>query len=136
MGSLIATPVLLILGLANLAALAVEVAAFVIALKAPPGAYTAAGKMTKGAWVGITVIAMIIGLGAAPLPGISSSGRFGGIASIAAVVAALVFMVDVRPAIKPYRGPSGGGPRGGGPRGGGPSGRGPRGGGPTAPGGW
>jgi hypothetical protein len=101
----------------SLAALAVEIAAFVIALKAPPAAYVAAGKLSKGAWVAITAIAMAVGLGAVPLPSAGAGGRFGGLLSIASLVAALVFMVDVRPALKQHRG-----------------GRGPSG--PSRPGGW
>lgn len=108
---------LILNGLLGLAALIVEVAAFVIALKAPAGAYVAAGKLTKPAWVAITAVAMVIGLGAAPVIG---SGRpFGGLLSIASVVASLVFIVDVRPALKPYQGRPG-----------------PRSSGPDRPGGW
>jgi hypothetical protein len=101
---------LIITGLLGLAALAVEVWAFVLALKTPPGAYIAAGKLSKGAWVAITAIALVIGLGALPLPSLNSGARFGGLLSIAAVVAALVFIVDVRPAVRHFRGPSGRGP--------------------------
>jgi hypothetical protein len=99
----ILTPWVIITGLLALAALAVEIIAFVIALKAPAAAYIAAGKLSKGAWVAITAIAMVIGLGAAPLP-LTGGRGFGGLLSVASVIAALVFMVDVRPAIKGYTG--------------------------------
>ncbi|MDR1187564.1 MAG: DUF2516 family protein [Bifidobacteriaceae bacterium] len=119
MSSFIVAPWLIITGLLGLAALAVEITAFVWALKTPPGAYLAAGKLSKGAWVAITGVAMVIGLGAMPLPSLNSGARFGGLLSIAAVVAALVFIIDVRPAVKHFRGPSGRGPSG-----------------PARPGGW
>ncbi|MDR1635298.1 MAG: DUF2516 family protein [Bifidobacteriaceae bacterium] len=91
----------------GLAALALEIAAFVIALKASPAAYIAAGKLSKGAWLAITTVALVVGLAAAPLPAAGSNGRFGGLLSIASVVAALVFLVDVRPALKRYGGSAG-----------------------------
>ncbi|MDR2567421.1 MAG: DUF2516 family protein [Bifidobacteriaceae bacterium] len=105
------TPVAILFGLLGLAAFVVEVVAFGFAVKAPAGAYIAAGKMSKGAWVAITAFAMAIGFVGVPLPYGGTYYRFGGPLSIAALVAALVFMISVRPALKPYGGPSGrGGP--------------------------
>jgi hypothetical protein len=111
--SFILTPLVIISGLLGLAALIVEIVAFVIAVKAPAGAYIAAGKLSKGAWVAITGIAMAIGLGVMPLPSLNSGARFGGLLSIASLVAALVFLVDVRPAIRQFRRPGGHGGYGG-----------------------
>ncbi|MDR2378684.1 MAG: DUF2516 family protein [Bifidobacteriaceae bacterium] len=119
MSSLVVAPLLLLLGLIGWAALIVEIVAFAIAAKAPAAAYVAAAKLSKGAWVAITAVAMVIGLGSAPLPLISAGGRFGGLLSIAGLVAALVFLVDVRPALKRHGGSAGNRPSG-----------------PSRPGGW
>ncbi|MDR0625972.1 MAG: DUF2516 family protein [Bifidobacteriaceae bacterium] len=99
MQSWLLTPWIIIVALLSLAAFAVEVFALVVALKAPAAAYTAAGKLSKGAWVAITAVATLIGFSAAPLPLLGGSRGFGGLLSIAALVAALVFIVDVRPAV-------------------------------------
>ena len=74
----------------------VAVFAFVDALIRPTNAYVAAGKLTKPAWVAITGVAAL----ALFLFGIRSFW------SIPAIVASLVYLVDVRPAV---RGMSGGG---------------------------
>ena len=42
-------------------ALGLEVFALVDALRQPPAAFLAAGKRTKGLWVGITVAASLVG---------------------------------------------------------------------------
>lgn len=97
-----------------LAAFIVQVWALVQALIAPATAYVAAGKRTKGFWVGVTGAAAAVGF--LSFPAGSQMLGFGGILSVAALVAALVFLVDVRPAVKPYSGrrpPQGGNQRGG-----------------------
>jgi hypothetical protein len=98
----------LVLTLLSLAAFALEVFALVDAARHRPDAYTAAGKLTKNKWLLILGIAAAIGfvfLLSSPL----------GFLSIIAVVAAAVYMVDVRPALQRVtgRGNSASGPYGG-----------------------
>ena len=98
----------LILSLLSLAAFAVEVFAFFDAMRHRADAYTAAGKLTKNKWVAILGVATLIGfvfLANNPL----------GFLSIIAVVAALVYVVDVRPALQRVsgRGSASSGPYGG-----------------------
>ncbi|HEX3705708.1 MAG TPA: DUF2516 family protein [Mycobacteriales bacterium] len=69
-----------------LASLVVRVAALVDALLRPEGAYVAAGKQTKAFWLVVLFIGMIF--------------------TLIGLIAAIVYLVDVRPAI---RGASGGG---------------------------
>lgn len=97
--------VLLVLGVA---ALAMEVFAFVEALRYPAAAYAAAGKLTKQWWLIITGVAMLIGF-------VAVQAVFG--IGLIPVVAAGVFLADVRPAVKRYtptrrKGASGQGPYG------------------------
>lgn len=73
-----------------LAVLAVQVYALVDAAIRPAGAYVAAGKLTKPAWVTILATALVI----AQLRGFL--GMFG----LAAIVATIVYYVDVRPALR------------------------------------
>lgn len=95
--------------LLGIAALGMEVFAFVEALRYPAAAYAAAEKLTKRWWVGITLVAMLVGfVGLRQVFGIG----------LLAVVAAGVFLADVRPEVrrytprKPQRGSSGHGPYG------------------------
>jgi hypothetical protein len=98
--------IFLVLGLA---AAAVEVWALVDACVRPAPAYRMAGKLSKPAWVGITAVAALVGLGGVPIGRVSSG--FGGLLSIAALVAALIYLADVRPAVRgPRRGSGGAGP--------------------------
>jgi hypothetical protein len=73
--------------------LALSVWAFIDALIRPANAYVAAGKLTKPAWLAITAIAGLILYFTGPL---SFFGLF-------TVVAAVVYLVDVRPAIRGLR---------------------------------
>ena len=73
--------------------LALSVWAFVDALIRPANGYVAAGKLTKAAWVAITAIAGLILYFMGPL---SFFGLF-------TVIAAIVYLVDVRPAIRGLR---------------------------------
>lgn len=88
---------LTVFGLLRLALFLVALFAFVDSLIRPPTAYVAAGKLTKPAWAAITGVAAL----ALFLFGVQSFW------SIPAIVAALVYLVDVRPAV---RGMSGGRP--------------------------
>ncbi|HXR42551.1 MAG TPA: DUF2516 family protein [Acidothermaceae bacterium] len=73
-----------------LAILAVQVYALVDAAVRPPAAYAAAGKLTKQAWVSILAVALVVGQ---LLSLFSALG-------LAAVVATIVYFVDVRPALR------------------------------------
>ena len=75
--------------------LAVKVFAFVDALTRPTQAYVAAGKLTKPAWLlilGLTVATALL------WPSVI------GILSIVGIVAAFVYLLDVRPALVATRG--------------------------------
>jgi Protein of unknown function (DUF2516) len=67
--------------------------AFVDAVIRPADGYVAAGKLTKPAWVAITAIAGVVLYFMGPL------SFFG----LPAVVAGVVYLVDVRPALKGLR---------------------------------
>ncbi len=88
-------PAALLLSLVGLGTLAVKVWALVDACTRPQPAFPAAGKLTKVAWLVILILAVVFSF-ASPisLPG------------LAGTVAAIVYLVDVRPAVRP------GGPRG------------------------
>jgi hypothetical protein len=73
-----------------LAILAVQVYALVDAAVRPPAAYAAAGKLTKQAWVSILAVALVVGQ---LLSLFSALG-------LAALVATIVYFVDVRPALR------------------------------------
>jgi hypothetical protein len=84
------------------AALVVEAWAFIDATRRPAPAFVAAGKQTKPLWLIILGVATVIGIGTA------ASGSFSviGILSVAAFVAAAVYLTDVRPKVKEFRGGS------------------------------
>jgi Protein of unknown function (DUF2516) len=84
-----------VLNLLLLVLLAFKVFAFVDALIRPAPAYVAAGKLTKVVW--------LIFLGLAALVDV----KWGGVTSILTIVgtiAAVVYMVDVRPAVRQLSG--------------------------------
>jgi hypothetical protein len=85
----------------RLACLVLVVAALLDAASRPSGAFDAADKLSKGLWLGLLIVGLFIWL--------------------VGIVAAIVYLTDVRPAVRAY----GGGPRGGGSRGGGSSSDGP-----------
>jgi hypothetical protein len=76
-----------------LAALVIQVWALVDALTHPAGAYLAAGKLTKPAWLAILGVALVVVL---------LSGWFGSL-GLAAIIATIVYFVDVRPALRRVR---------------------------------
>ena len=88
---------LLLLGVA---AFALEVYALIDALRHRPQAYTVAGKLSKTWWVAI--------LGVATAVGFVTISRVLGL-GIIGVVAAGVYLVDVRPALRSVSGGRGGG---------------------------
>ena len=77
---------LLVLGLG---ALGLKVWALVDACTRPQAAFVAAGKLTKIAWVAILAVAVLLG-------GADVMGLFG----LLGTVAAIVYLVDVRPAVR------------------------------------
>ncbi len=82
---------LLLLGL-GLALLALKLWALVDACTRPAPYFPAAGKLTKLAWVAILAAAVLLG-------GLSVLGLFG----LVGTVAAIVYLVDVRPAVRDQR---------------------------------
>ncbi len=84
-----------VLNVILLALLIFKVYAFVDAAIRPGQAYLAAGKLTKVAWLLFLGIAAVVDL------------FFGGVTSILTIlgtVAAIVYVVDVRPALRQYSG--------------------------------
>jgi hypothetical protein len=89
------------------------------ALSRPANAFLSAGKRTKGFWLAITGVGTAVAFVALPWP--LGIGQLGFLALLAAV-GAIVYLVDVRPAVAPYSGGRGRGGSGG--RGGTPPSRG------------
>ena len=83
--------------------------ALIDALSRPPGAFVSAGKRTKNFWLAITGAATAVAFVAIPPP-----LGFGAMSFLAlgAAVAGIVYLVDVRPAVRPYSGRGGRGGRG------------------------
>ena len=73
--------------------LALTLWAFVDALVRPATGYVAAGKLTKPAWAAITGLAALIIFWQGPMSFLG----------LPAVIAAVVYLVDVRPAVKGLR---------------------------------
>ena len=82
------------------AAFGVETWAFVDAIIRPAQAYLAAGKLTKTKWLLILGVAFVLGLYSAAYGGAT------GILSVAAFVAAAVYLSDVRPRVREFKGGS------------------------------
>jgi hypothetical protein len=83
------------------AAFVVEAWAFIDALRHQAAAFPAAGKQTKPLWLIILGVAVIIGLGGA----IGQLSVFNFL-SIAAFVAAAIYLADVRPKVQTFKGGS------------------------------
>ena len=81
-------PANVLLSLVGLAVLAIKCWALVDCLTRSGPAFPAAGKLTKGAWLAILVLALLLG-----------SGVFG-LFGIVGLVAAIVYLADVRPAVR------------------------------------
>jgi hypothetical protein len=75
------------------AALALILWAFVDALVRPAAGYVAAGKLTKPAWAAITGIAALVAYFFGPMSFLG----------LPAVIAGIVYLVDVRPALRGLR---------------------------------
>lgn len=98
------TPLVWLFQILAIAAFVVEVWAFVDALRHNDGAYRAAGKQTKNLWMIILGVAGVVGLGTAVFGGATSVI---GILPIAAFIAAAIYLTDVRPKLREFRGSSG-----------------------------
>ena len=87
----------------GLGALGVQGWALVDSLRHRPEAYVAASKLTKTKWVALLAVATAIGV-------ISVNNLMGMLFFDAlAVVAAVVYLTDARPALRPFRNRPGGG---------------------------
>jgi len=84
-----------VLNLLLILVLLVKVIAFVDAAIRPAAAYTAADKLTKGGWLIILGLAVVLDVF---LGGLMS------IFTIAGMVAAIVYLVDVKPAVRQLSG--------------------------------
>jgi hypothetical protein len=102
----------------SLVILALAVWALVDAARRPASAFVAAGKRTKQVWMIVLGIATAVSFFCVPGPlGLGLLPSFLGLLS---AVAAIVYLVDVRPAVAPHSGRRGGGRgTGGGPTSGG-----------------
>jgi hypothetical protein len=96
-------------------AFGLEVFALVDAIRTRPDAFVATGKQTKPLWLIILSISAALGFIALPLGGGLLSPL--GFLPVIAVVAAAVYLTDVRPAVRQIRGGGGGGGRNAGPYG-------------------
>jgi Protein of unknown function (DUF2516) len=92
-------PLYLVLSLVELV---LVVWALVDSLLHKPAAYVAAGKLTKTKWNAILGVALLFVL-------LSLTSSPAAITGLAAVIAASVYLADVRPAVREYRGRGGGG---------------------------
>jgi hypothetical protein len=87
-----------------------EAWALVDALRRPAAAFVAASKQSKKLWTIILVVATALGMAHAVLPsrGFSPIALLIGILPVAAFIAAAIYLADVRPAVRTYRGGRGG----------------------------
>ena len=84
------------------AALCVEVWAFVDAIRRPGPAFVAAGKQTKPIWLVILGVAAVIGLWSSTLGG----PNLVSLCPFVAFVAAEIYLTDVRPKVREFKGGS------------------------------
>ncbi len=82
----------LLLVVLGIGAFGLKLWALVDACTRPADAYVATGKLTKVAWVAILAVAVLLG-------GTDVLGLFG----LLGIVAAIVYLVDVRPAVRELR---------------------------------
>jgi Protein of unknown function (DUF2516) len=79
-------------------AFVIEAWAFIDALRHPAGSYTAASKQSKPIWLIILGVALIIGIG-----GVTQEiGLFNSFLALP-IVAASIYLVDVRPKVREIR---------------------------------
>lgn len=78
-------------GVISLGVLGLKIWALVDAIRRPAAGFVAAGRQTKPFWVGLTALSAVVSLfGFLPLLG------------ILAVIVTIVYLVDVRPAVREY----------------------------------
>ncbi len=82
-------PDALLLYVLGIGALVLKIWALADAVYRPGAAYAAAGKWSKPAWIAILAVALLL-----------TGGDFMGLLGLVAVVAAIVYLVDVRPAVR------------------------------------
>lgn len=75
--------------LISLVTLVIKVWALIDAAIRPSQAFVSEGKQTKGLWVAILAVAVL--------------ATYIGFLSIIGLIAALIYLLDVRPAVKTYR---------------------------------
>jgi Protein of unknown function (DUF2516) len=92
----------LLIGVIGVGTFVVKVFALIDAARQRGDAYVATGKRTKGFWAGILAAAVGLQL----LTGIDNPIGFFGI-NLLGLVAAIVYLVDVRPAIREITGQGG-----------------------------
>ena len=83
------------------AAFVAEAWAFIDALRRPTGAFPAVGKQTKPIWLIITGVAAVVGLAS-----LAYNVTLISILPIVAFVAAAIYLTDVRPKVKEFKGGS------------------------------
>ena len=93
LGNLVFGPIHGLLGLIGLVILAVKLFALVDAALRPQAAWRAAVPLSKAAWLGILGLSVLLG----------GLGLFG----VAALVATILYLVDVRPKLQEARGRGG-----------------------------
>ena len=81
----------------GLLALGIQLWALVDAVTRPGPAFPAAGKLTKPIWIGILAVGLLLG-----------GGNVMGLFGLLGIVAAIVYLVDVRPAVRELRRPGAG----------------------------
>jgi hypothetical protein len=86
-------------------ALGIELWAFIDCVRRPAASFEATLKRTKGFWMAITGGAVVVGIFGALSPGF-------GLFKLVAVVAACVYLADVKPAVSEIRGRGNQGPYG------------------------
>jgi hypothetical protein len=90
----------------SVVAFGVEAWAFIDAITRPGQAYLAAGKLTKTKWLLILGVAFVLGLYSAAYGGVT------GFLSVIAFVAAAIYLSDVRPRVREFKGGTHSGPYG------------------------
>jgi 4-amino-4-deoxy-L-arabinose transferase-like glycosyltransferase len=98
----------LIVQVLTVLAFGLEVFALADAMRTRADAFYVAGKQTKNRWLLILGVATALGFVSLPLFGGGRLDPFG-LLPIVAVVAAGVYLADVRPAVRQIRGGGGGG---------------------------
>lgn len=89
-------------------ALGIELWALADCLRRSPASFEASFKRTKGFWAGLTGAAAGVGL----LTALFGGGGLFGLMQLAAVIAASVYLADVKPALSEIRGSGSHGPYG------------------------